>query len=612
MSYIIKGSLKGAFCNDCIHPVVNTSIKVYKPVSNDTTTALVAASVKETFHQVSDEELKSKQKLLLGEGSLNQDGEFEVTINEKGYDGGAVDIDWYCGNGPIPIEPRPKKEQNLQFHITTIQPMWRTSNDQNSIAPFSYVIPSKWFCQILRLFDMWIVCGTITDCETGKPVSGVNVFVYDVDWLQDDFLGNAYTDANGKFLIVYPGDNFKQTILSPWLNVEWPAGPDYYFKIESSSGAVLLQEDRQTGHNSGRENAPNCFCIDLCIKGGIGAEYPWFTSAGNFSITSDIDSTGKTIHSVSSAGGTGFGFFGSVKLGGYATKRVPTAPGSVLWYRFQYSLDSTNWSPLTAAQMESTQLLMGKKQMTWNGGPAFQNVVVDINQPASVPDAVAPDNFPNPIPDQVIHPDANGWIRVDQTILDNGFVGSLFWVNTNTIAGGGNASGGISAGTAPTAAQQKNGTIVYFRFQTTDDPANAASPNLKTQTTPIAKLLVNNWDEVNLLKLEELFAGGGTGCTPITTHAHVDYTVDHELIATWSLTASSNAIPAPPGISGLPSGNVIRGEAAIIDLATWAPLSPAFSTWPSCAYSLVLNTRRKLTTGEWNDPTRHNQVIFCK
>ncbi len=610
MSYILKGSLKGAFCNDCIYPVTNTSIKVYKPMDAATTTALASAAIKETFHQVPEADLKAKQKLLLGEGALNQNGEFEVVINEKGYDGGAVDIDWYCGNSPIPIGPRPKKEENLQFHITTLQPMWRSSNDQNSVASFSYVVPSKWFCKVLGLFDIWIICGHVTNCQTGQPVSGVNVFAYDVDWLQDDFLSSAYTDSNGQFLIVYPGEKFRQTILSPWLNVEWPAGPDYYFKIESSSGTVLLQEDRQTGHISGRENAGNCFCVNLCIKEGIGGgDQPWFTSAGNFSITSDIDSTGKTSHSVSGVGGTGYGFFGSVKLGGYATKKVPGAPGSVLWYRFHYSLDTVNWSPLTAAHMESTPLLLGKKQIIWNGMTAFQNVVIDISKPASPNDAIAPDNFPNPIPDQVILPDANGWIRVDQTMLDNGFLGPLFWVNTNIIAGGGDA-GSTVEGSAPTPAQQKNGVIVYFRFQTTDDPLNAASPNLNTQTTPIAKLLVNNWNEVRLLKLTELFAGGGIGCTPVTTHAHVAYTVDHELIAEWSLSASSHAIPG--GITGLPSGNVIRGDAAINDLATWAPLNPAFSTWPSCAYRIDLNTRRKLTTGDNDDHTKQETVIFCK
>lgn len=39
---------------------------------------------------------------------------------------------------------------------------------------------------------------------------------------------------------------------------------------------------------------------------------------------------------------------------------------------------------------------------------------------------------------------------------------------------------------------------------------------------------------------------------------------------------------------------------------------PAFNTWPSCAYSITLTTRRMLTTGEADDQGKTNQVIFCK
>jgi hypothetical protein len=157
-------------------------------------------------------------------------------------------------------------------------------------------------------------------------------------------------------------------------------------------------------------------------------------------------------------------------------------------------------------------------------------------------------------------------------------------------------------------ADQKNGKLLYVKFQTTDDPANPASTHLNTQLL-IGKIYINNWNEVSLLKLEELFAGGGSGCTPVQSQAHIDYTADHELIASWSIGIWSNAIGS---VSGLPSGNLPRGSAAVYNLATAAGLSPAFNTWPSCAYSLTLNTVRKLTTGDANDYVKTNQVIFCK
>jgi hypothetical protein len=339
---------------------------------------------------------------------------------------------------------------------------------------------------------------------------------------------------------------------------------------------------------------------------------PWFTSVGYFSITSDIDAGGKTLITKFGAGGTGYGFFGSVKLGGYATKRVPSAPGSALHYRFLYSLDNVNFSPVTVAQMEGTALKVATRQIIWNGTVGFQDVVIDINQPASVPDSIPADSFPSPIPDHVLHPDANGWVRVDQPALDNGFYGSLFYLNTNTIIGGGDASTGLLPGDEVLPVNQKNGTMLYIRFQTTDDPANLASPNLNTQAL-IGKIYVNNWNDVNLLKLQELFDGGGSGCTPVQSAAHANFTADHELMLSWALGVNSNALAHE--VHGLPHGSVPRGGFAKFDLVNppmGFVLDQPFSAWPSCAYSLTLGTVRKLTTGEANDQGRTNQVIFCK
>lgn len=611
MNFTIKGNLRGLLCSDCELPVTGTSVKIYKPAPDSRETLLAVADTKQTFHQLTGDELKAKEKLFIAEGKLQDNGNFEVDLGQRsGYDGGALEIDWYCGNSPIKIGPGPKKEVSLQFHITTFQPMWQGNKGDTQYAYFEYRIDPKWFCRILSLFDIWVVCGIVTDCETRKPISGVRVFAFDVDLIQDDSLGNAYTDGNGKFTIVYPGDNFRKTLLSPWLNVEWPAGPDYYFRIESSSGAVLLAEDRTRGRQADRHNAHNCFCVKLCVKNGpTDTSWPWFTEVGNFSITSDIDASGKTLMAKFGAGGAGYGFFGSVKLGGYATKRVPTAPGSPLYYRFLYSLDNVNFTKITAAQMEpNIALKVATRQITWHGGVAFQDVVIDINQPASAPDSIPADNYPLPIADHVLHPDADGWVRVDQPALDDGFYGSLFYLNTNAILPGGDASVGQAAGTAVSAGDQKNGKMLYIQFQTTDDPANPASANLQTQAL-VAQIYVNNWNEVSLVKLEELYAGGGSGCTPVKTQAHIDYTVDHELIGNWNLSISSNATGS---ISGLPSGNVPRGTAAQLNLATAAGISPAFATWPSCAYALSLNTIRKLTTGEYNDDWTPNVVLFCK
>ncbi|HEY9044583.1 MAG TPA: hypothetical protein VIN08_01745, partial [Ohtaekwangia sp.] len=475
---------------------------------------------------------------------------------------------------------------------------------------WEYCIASKWWCQILRLLDLWVICGRVVDCETGKAVEGVRVFAFDVDLLQDDALGSAYTHVNGHFKIFYTSADFSKTIFS-WLNVEWPAGPDIYFRIETPSGFILLDENRNTGHRSDRTNAHNCFCVKLCVK-SVPIDVPWFTHIGNYNITSDIDSTGLTTHDRSFAGDTGFGFFGAVKLIGYATKKVPTAPAMPLHYRFMYSVDGSSWTPVTEGNLY-LRIKVGVRQIIWGGTTAFQDIVIDKNQPASVADSIPVDNAPNPIPDHVLRLDANGWVRVDQVGLDNGFYGSLLWVDTRTIVSGGNAEAPAdSAGNIP--ASPKNGKKVSFAFQTTDDPSNPASPNFREQSIQ-GLIHVNNWDVHRKLILDELTTGGGSGCNPITTHAHVHYTTDHELMASWGLGVSSAAIPSGITIVGAsgPISALPRGKADNIDFANPGAVVPAFNTWPSCAYRLALSTRRKLTDGEYNDPGNDYPVIlFCR
>ena len=40
-------------------------------------------------------------------------------------------------------------------------------------------------------FGAWTICGHVRHCETKAPIGGVSVRAFDVDWLQDDALGDA-------------------------------------------------------------------------------------------------------------------------------------------------------------------------------------------------------------------------------------------------------------------------------------------------------------------------------------------------------------------------------------------------------------------------------------
>ncbi len=308
MRYQFKGNLRGFYCGDCFDFLYKANVKIYAVDRTANITALAVAREKETFHQRSDEELKSLSKRMIGEGVTDENGNFSVDLTEKNYDGGAFDIDFECGTVPIQVRKKiPAPPAPFQFHITTFQPQWKQPAEETRdqlMAYWEYAIPFKFWCWLLRLFKVYVICGKVNDCKNKQPVAGVKVFAYDVDLIQDDSLGFGITNSNGDFRIYYTEADFSKTIFS-WLNVEWPAGPDLYFRIEAADGTVLLAENRQRGHDRDRANASNCFCINFCVECPEGSMVCKLTGPagcidGNFTLTD-----GKYIPVTGSAGSCG-------------------------------------------------------------------------------------------------------------------------------------------------------------------------------------------------------------------------------------------------------------------------------------------------------------------
>jgi hypothetical protein len=76
-------------------------------------------------------------------------------------------------------------------------------------------------------------------------------------------------------------------------------------------------------------------------------------------------------------------------------------------------------------------------------------------------------------------------------------------------------------------------------------------------TNPLAKIHINNWNEVSLIDLQEF--AGGLKCSPVTNQLHIQYTTDHELMAQWSIDLVTAAVIAPAPT--FPSGTGPRGSA---------------------------------------------------
>ena len=125
------------------------------------------------------------------------------------------------------------------------------------MAAWEYTVPYRYWCHIRGRFGAWTICGHVLHCETKAPIGGVKVRAFDVDWLQQDALGEDVTDGAGHFRIDYSAADFQKTIFSPSINIELTGGPDLYFRIETLSGTVLMAEPpSRGGWPTGRMSVP--------------------------------------------------------------------------------------------------------------------------------------------------------------------------------------------------------------------------------------------------------------------------------------------------------------------------------------------------------------------
>src|SRR4030095_9176190 len=122
-----------ALCRDCIEPLAGLKLKFYRLSSDRNVTALAVAAPKDTFTPLDNAAVEARRSLLLGEAEIDERGNFSFEFPAASrYDGGPFEVDLYCGTVPR-LKPGPRPPQPLQFTITTLQPSWRTV-ENNSVA----------------------------------------------------------------------------------------------------------------------------------------------------------------------------------------------------------------------------------------------------------------------------------------------------------------------------------------------------------------------------------------------------------------------------------------------------------------------------------------------
>jgi hypothetical protein len=614
MTYLFKGALKGALCRDCVEPLAGVTVKAYRTVPDRDTTPRAVAQAKDTFTPVDVATLVAKSSRLLAEAVIDEGGNFTLDFSKSSnYGGEAFEIAVYCSTVPRlkstqrPLEP-------LQFSITTLQPLWREIGGHR-VAAWDYTIPFRYWCGVRGRFGAWTICGRVLHCETKAPIGGVRVRALDVDWLQDDALGDAVTDGLGHFRIDFAAADFQKTIFSPSINLEWTGGPDLYFRIETLSGTSLLAEPPSRGRAPDRENAGPCTCVELCLQEQppTNEPLPVFDALGGYLFASAIHSavpgTGLTT-------GDARAFFSSVRLNGVLPKLLAGQP---MEYRFEWrATDSVGnsaaaWLPVVAGQFGATDL--GRLERY---APAFPG-------------------DPNPIKTSYVHADpavpaggpvnaaiVAGWIRVPQysnvfgaegffdpngnmlTLLTPALVASPA-VNVTGVAAG------VSSTSLGAALAANRHVALRMRVRQVGNPASEADAGTcfhvaieNTAYDGVAKggswapATVNG--QLALVSVDALQLRSN-GCAGITSGLDVVLTTAHANLGIVSLSMTG---PGGPYAFTLPAA--VPGERFGTAVANgWA-----IGTLADCAYIITLGAQVLLTTGDSVPNDVWDQIGFCK
>lgn len=266
MTYTFSGQFHGEIAPGFVEALSGITVRLYRYRGTKYITSLAVSDPVESMQVLSVDAISAKSSGLLGEATTDDGGNFVLKLDAASeYNGEAFEVDLLIPD--LPFRKANQPHAGRQLTLTTMKPRWEATAT-GFAAGWSYTIPVEIWSDMHSQFDAWVVCGTVVAAENGTPLPGVRVTAYDADWIQDDCLGSATTNDTGNFRIDYARADFLRTPLSPLINYE-EGGPDLYFRVESPTGELLLQEVKTAANGPTRANVGHCTHVELAVEDAL-------------------------------------------------------------------------------------------------------------------------------------------------------------------------------------------------------------------------------------------------------------------------------------------------------------------------------------------------------
>jgi hypothetical protein len=509
-------------------PMADSTVVLYRAPEAERISRAASARTKQTFRIGSEGELADRTRGRLASSAVDASGSFSVTLDEKAdeYFGGAVVVAVRIPDpaGRDDVEP-------VHATVTVVQPDW-VEGEEGMVAEWDECLTESQWCRVLEAVDAWMVCGQVTTCadeeEPTVPVPDLTVTAFDADIVQRDELGSDTTDSGGWYSIYYSRADFEETP-APFMPIELRGGPDLFFRVASSGGSTLIDEEPSDGREPGREDVGHCAHVDLCVDftpgdGGDTIPTAWTRVGTAFDVDADFDDDGY-------AGSLKWGLTGTLKMTG-STPRS-TAAGDDVEYRFLVST--------TTAPNSDPPLSAG----------AFTAAVGDQNNPNLLAQGVEVGMLVRFTPSGLERysvratrddMDSSGWFNVNdaiqRTFADEGIPpsarGSFSWLDTDTLLGIDTGhlttesdvpAGAARAGDDIDPADEIDVETVSFRFEARAVTPSGGISYLPAHGQTLNRAVVDNTSVFRALELPQQASGA---CDPISTDdVDLAYTIHH-------------------------------------------------------------------------------------
>lgn len=262
--FVLRGKLCAALCDDCTEPLANVQLVAVDPAAT--------AHHGEQPWLMESQELVARSASLVGRATTDGSGGFALELG-AGYCGGPLALELWCQT--VPGRPAASAQaEPCGARLAVITPAWRRVQG-GQVAPWETCVSAAVWGAMRERFDAHVLCGQVRGAATASPRGAVHVSAL---WQSEQRcapIGDAITDASGRFRIDYPGSKQRER------ERKLPGGA-LVFRLTDAEGEPLAQASPRKLH--ALDLGSPCSCANLALRESprlvpLSALHPFWSAA---------------------------------------------------------------------------------------------------------------------------------------------------------------------------------------------------------------------------------------------------------------------------------------------------------------------------------------------